>query len=54
VKRGRRFLVIGGDHSCAVDTWSGASNALRRSGPLGLIWIDAHLDMHVPATTQAL
>jgi arginase len=51
VKSGRRFLVMGGDHSCAVGTWSGASIALRRSGPLGLIWIDAHLDMHVPVTT---
>jgi arginase len=49
----KRFLVVGGDHSCAIGTWSGASDALRRSGPLGLIWIDAHMDMHVPATTPS-
>jgi arginase len=48
-----RFLVIGGDHSCAIGTWSGASEAIRRSGPIGLIWIDAHMDMHVPATTHS-
>lgn len=50
---GHRFLVIGGDHSCAIGTWSGVSEALRQSGPLGLIWIDAHMDMHVPATTHS-
>ncbi len=50
---GSRPLVIGGDHSCAVGTWSGVSRALRRSGPLGLVWIDAHMDMHVPETTHS-
>jgi arginase len=53
VESGKRFLVVGGDHSCAIGTWSGTSDALRRSGPLGLIWIDAHMDMHVPATTPS-
>ncbi|MPZ39323.1 MAG: arginase [Rhizobiales bacterium] len=48
-----RFLVIGGDHSFAVGTWSGVSDALRHRGPLGLIWIDAHMDMHVPETTHS-
>jgi arginase len=48
-----RFLVIGGDHSCAIGTWSGVSAAIGRSEPLGLIWIDAHMDMHVPATTHS-
>src|SRR5829696_1858144 len=52
-ERGSRFLVIGGDHSSAIGTWSGASRAMRRSGPLGLVWIDAHMDMHVPETTHS-
>ena len=26
---------------------------MRGSGPLGLIWIDAHMDMHVPETTHS-
>jgi arginase len=50
---GESFVVIGGDHSCAIGTWSGAADALRRSGPLGLVWIDAHMDLHVPATTHS-
>jgi arginase len=52
-ERGRRCLVIGGDHSCAIGTWSGVSRAMRSPGPLGLIWVDAHMDMHVPETTHS-
>jgi arginase len=51
--RGRLPLVIGGDHSCAIGTWSGAALALRQQGPLGLIWIDAHMDSHTPETTPS-
>ncbi len=50
---GDRFVVIGGDHSCAIGTWIGAADGLRGSGSLGLIWIDAHMDMHVPETTHS-
>ena len=50
---GKRFFVVGGDHSCAVGTWSGAADALRPSGALGLIWIDAHMDMHLPETSHS-
>ena len=53
VTQGERFIVLGGDHSCAVGTWSGAARALRAQGPIGLIWIDAHMDMHVPETTHS-
>jgi arginase len=45
-------LVIGGDHSCAVGTWSGVAAAHRDRGPLGLLWIDAHLDSHTPQTSH--
>jgi arginase len=47
------FVAIGGDHSCAVGTWSGVADAWRPRGPIGLIWIDAHMDMHVPETTPS-
>ncbi len=40
------FLVIGGDHSCALGTWSGILNSLEAADKLGLIWLDAHLDAH--------
>ena len=46
-------LVIGGDHSCAIGTWSGAFLAVRERGPMGLIWIDAHMDSHTPQTTPS-
>lgn len=47
------FVAIGGDHSCAIGTWSGVADALRPSGSIGLMWIDAHMDMHVPETTPS-
>ncbi len=45
-------LVLSGDHSCAVGAWAGISRALRPRGDLGLLWIDAHLDSHTPATSH--
>lgn len=50
-RRRERFLVIGGDHSCAIGTWIGAAEGVP--GPLGLVWIDAHMDMHVPETSPS-
>jgi arginase len=50
----RRFpIVLGGDHSCAIGTWSGIAQAIRPQGALGLIWIDAHLDSHTPDTSES-
>ena len=37
----------------AMGTWSGVARARRSDGALGLIWIDAHLDAHTPATTPS-
>lgn len=50
--QGHRPLVIGGDHSCAVGTWSGVHAATRQRGALGLLWVDAHLDSHTPETSH--
>lgn len=47
------FVTIGGDHSCAIGTWSGASHALSNKGDLGLIWFDAHQDANTFATTPS-
>lgn len=52
-ERGAFPLVLGGDHSCAIGTWSGLAAALRSRGSLGLIWIDAHMDAHTPATSPS-
>jgi len=45
------FITIGGDHSCAMGSWSGALNAV--DGDLGLIWFDAHMDSHTFETTPS-
>jgi len=52
VTGGARPLVLGGDHACAVGTWSGVRAALPRPARLGLVWIDAHLDSHTPQTSH--
>lgn len=47
-------FVIGGDHSCAIGTWSGVSGFLsQKNQTLGLIWIDAHMDAHTPQTSHS-
>lgn len=51
VKNNEFFLVVGGDHSCAMGTWSGVSHALG-GDDFGLIWIDAHCDAHTFGTTH--
>lgn len=51
VQKKERFCVIGGDHSAAIGTWSGASVGLEK--PLGLIWIDAHKDAHTFETSPS-
>jgi arginase len=50
--RDRHFpVVIGGDHSCAVGTWRGVAAAYE--GPVGLVWIDAHMDAHTRVTSPS-
>ncbi|MDH5691831.1 MAG: arginase [Gammaproteobacteria bacterium] len=46
-----QFLVVGGDHSCAIGTWGGVYRTLGKAEPFGLIWIDAHMDSHSPTTS---
>jgi ornithine--oxo-acid transaminase len=45
-------VVIGGDHSCAIGTWRGVAQAMAGK-PLGLLWIDAHLDSRTPETSHS-
>jgi arginase len=51
IRQARLPCVIGGDHSCAGGTWTGVARMLQ--GELGLIWIDAHMDSHTPATSHS-
>ena len=51
---GKFPLVLGGDHSIAVGTVSGASRHFHQRGEgLGLIWIDAHTDMNTPDSSPS-
>jgi arginase len=45
------FCIIGGDHSSAIGTWSGISK--QQGGPIGLLYIDAHLDAHTHTTSHS-
>ena len=44
VRSKQPFLVVEGDHSSAMGTWSGVMDGLEADQSLGLIWIDAHMD----------
>jgi len=49
-RKDRLPCVLGGDHTCAGGTWTGVARTLR--GDLGLVWVDAHMDSHTPATSH--
>lgn len=52
LRDGEMPLVIGGDHSIAIGSISGAASFCReRDETLGLIWFDAHADMNTPETS---
>ena len=55
MKQGHFPVVIGGDHSIAIGTWNGVGCFLSQQSekPLGLLWIDAHMDSHTEETTPS-
>jgi arginase len=52
LKSGLFPVVLAGDHSSAGGTIAGIKMA-RPKSRLGVIWIDAHADMHTPYTTPS-
>ena len=46
-------VVLGGDHSCAIATWSAIAEFYGSANEYGLIWIDAHLDSHTITTSHS-
>ena len=45
-------ITIGGDHSLAIGTVSGASRFhWERGESMGLIWVDAHADLNTPTSS---
>lgn len=53
LNKGALPLVLGGDHAIATGTWSGVTTTLKAEGNFGLIWVDAHMDAHVPETSPS-
>ncbi len=49
-KQGKFPIIIGGDHSIAMGSWAGI---IPPNTPFGLIWIDAHFDIHTPKTSPS-
>ena len=49
VARGNFPLFLGGDHSLALGTIGGVTEA----EPTGVLWIDAHADMNTPETSPS-
>jgi arginase len=52
LQRGEFPLILGGDHSIAIGTWSGVKAAMEHED-MGLIWVDAHLDAHTFQTSPS-
>jgi arginase len=50
LRQGRFPLILGGDHSIGIGSLAGI---LQVRPDTGIIWIDAHADLHVPATSES-
>src|SRR5678816_38161 len=47
-------VILGGDHSIAIGSFSGVTSFFRkRNESIGLIWFDAHADMNTPESTPS-
>ena len=53
VRHGSFPVVIGGDHACAMGTWSGVISEFEAEENFGLIWVDAHMDAHTIETSPS-
>ena len=47
-------IVLGGDHSIAIGSFSGASDFFhKQSKKIGYVWLDAHGDMNTPESSPS-
>ncbi|QQS33178.1 MAG: arginase [Acidobacteriota bacterium] len=54
LQEGHMPIILGGDHSIAIATFSAISNFYRKGGSeVGLIWFDAHADINTPETSPS-
>lgn len=47
------LAILGGDHSMGIATWHAVMHHYRKQGPVGLIWVDAHMDAHTPDSSHS-
>lgn len=53
-RAGRLPVVLGGDHSLAAGSVAGVATARAEAGEnIGLVWFDAHSDIHLPSTSHS-
>ncbi|MEO8479418.1 MAG: arginase [Gemmatimonadota bacterium] len=51
--RGDTPLVLGGDHSIAAGSVAGVARTFAARGErVGVLWLDAHADLHVPTSSE--
>lgn len=51
---GRMPVILGGDHSTAIGTFSGTSSYFQdQSQEIGLLWFDAHADINTDKTSES-
>jgi arginase len=53
LRRGNRVVTIGGDHSLAAGSLAGAKTGLEPDATLGLVWVDAHPDLHTFSSSES-
>jgi arginase len=54
LKDGTIPVILGGDHSIAIGTFSAISSFFKAQGEeIGLIWFDAHADINTPETSSS-
>jgi arginase len=52
IKSSKTPVILSGDHGNAIGGFSGLKNAFPNKR-IGIIWIDAHADLHTPYTTPS-
>ena len=52
LNQGYRVVTIGGDHSMAIGSVAGLARARKAQGKTGLLWVDAHPDIHTMKTSR--
>jgi arginase len=54
LRSGKFPLLLGGDHSLAAGSIAGAARFhAKTGGRIGVIWIDAHGDLHTPGSSRS-